>query len=111
MSALAEALDTYLTTRQHTLSTAHLSGFDQLLAEADYVFGEARELRDAVRELALLHDGSLRTEPERAVLWTHVRHEIADVVLAATTLAGMLPGDVTVEACIAEKTEADRGRG
>jgi hypothetical protein len=41
----------------------------------------------------------------------HVRHEIADVVLAATTLAGMLPGDVTVEACIAEKTEADRGRG
>jgi hypothetical protein len=40
-----------------------------------------------------------------------VRHEIADVVLAATTLAGMLPGDVTVEACIDEKTEADRGRG
>jgi len=110
MSALAEALDTYLTVRQHTLSTAHLTGVVQLQAEAAYVLGEARELQGAIDALALgmaagVSDGAL------ALIWEHVRHEIADVALAVTTLAGFLPGDVTVEGCIAEKTEADRGRG
>lgn len=55
---LAGQLAHYLGVRHHTLSTAHLTGMEQLMAEAEYV-----------------------------------------------------PGDVTVEACIAEKTERDRGRG
>jgi hypothetical protein len=106
-SDLAALQAKYLAVREHTLSTAHLTGREQLEAEAEYVYGEARELRDAVL------DWVARDEPWDAagVFETHIRHELADHVLSAATLANMLPGDVTIEACIAEKTEADRGRG
>jgi NTP pyrophosphatase (non-canonical NTP hydrolase) len=97
---LAEQLENYLTVRQHTLSTAHLSGADQFIAEAEYILGEAQELLDAVNDLFM---------PATVDVMACVRHELADVVLAATCLAGMF--GVTVEDCIAEKTEADRGRG
>lgn len=107
MSALADQLATYLATRQHTLSTAHLTGMDQLLAEAVYIRDEGQELYDAVIALALADARGEATDEH----WQHVRHEIADAVLAPTTLAGFLPGGVTVEGCIAEKTAADRGRG
>jgi hypothetical protein len=106
-AGLAEFLAHYLDVRQHTLSTAHLTGSQQLDAEAMYVRGEAEELESAVTVL-IEHPATVGYRPE---LLRGVRHEIADVVLAATALAGMLPGPVTVEACIAEKTEADRGRG
>lgn len=106
MSALAAQLANYLKARQHTLSTAHLDGIEKIKAEASYVFGEAAELRGAVQDLATFDEWG--TEPPPALL-DHVRHELADVVLAATTLAGFL--GTTVEECIAEKTEKDRGRG
>lgn len=114
MSDLAAALARYLEVRQHTLSTAHLTGLDQLVAEARYVRGEATELRDAVDDyVAARNFAQFEADPESFGVGElrDVRYEIADVVLAATCLAGMLPGDVTVEACIAEKTEHDRGRG
>jgi NTP pyrophosphatase (non-canonical NTP hydrolase) len=106
--SLADMLANYLTVRQHTLSTAHLTGADQLRSEAEYVRGEAREL---VGEVAVLCDRLGRGGAREATALKRVRHELADVVLAATALAGMLPGGATVEDCIAEKTEADRGRG
>lgn len=108
-SSLAAMQENYLAVRQHTLSTAHLTGADQLMAEAEYVLGEARELDDAVAELC--DDDWRHGEygPARDGLLREVRHEIADVALAIATLAKFL--DVTVEDCIAEKTEADRGRG
>lgn len=119
MSALAEQLERYLTVRQHTLSTAHLCGFEKLIAEARYIVGEANELLDAVEGAARLWDTC--SDSGRGLLLLGIRKEIADVTLADTTLAGMLSGmvlpggwqvgSVTVEGCIAEKTEADRGRG
>lgn len=106
---LATQLAWYLETRQHTLSTAHLPHLAKLRGEADYVRGEADELRDAV-----CHYVGLLTNPRGSNVGVeqaeaHVRHELADTVLAATVLAGFL--GTTVEACIAEKTELDRGRG
>lgn len=95
-ATLEDRLVNYLTVRNHTLTTAHLSGKPQLVAEAKYVQGEANELVEAAEALPL--GGYLK-----------VRREIADVVLAATTMARYL--GTTVEACIEEKTEADRGRG
>lgn len=111
MSALAGQLARYLETRQHTLSTAHLPYREKLLGEAEYVLGEAGELRDAMVDLFAglvieQADGTVTVSDGRL---RHVRHELADVVLAATVLAGFL--DTTIEACIAEKTELDRGRG
>lgn len=103
MSAMAAQLANYLKVREHTLSTAALMGDAQLLAEAVYVLGEARELHDAVEALTRSNmDGLSRCRE-------HVRHEIADVALSNAALATMF--NVTVEDCIAEKTEADRGRG
>lgn len=107
MSALAAQLANYLAARQHTLSTAHLTGMEQLLAEAAYVRDEAQELYDAMVALADAAEHGMSTR----LHMRDVRHEVADVALSVTALAGMLPGGVTVEACIAEKTEADRGRG
>ncbi|MEO7261558.1 MAG: hypothetical protein ABI047_09945 [Jatrophihabitantaceae bacterium] len=104
---LAGQLAQYLEARQLTVSTAQLPGVEQLLAGAAYVLGEAIELHDAVVALSEAHE---RGEVTAAHL-RDVRHEIADVILADTALAAMMPGTVTVEACIAEKTEADRGRG
>jgi len=104
---LASQLGQYLEARQLTLSTSPLTSAEQLLAGAEYVLGEAVELRDAVVALVQAQEeGEATAEHVR-----NVRHEIADVALADAVLAGMLPGTVTVEACIAEKTEADRGRG
>ena len=100
MSTLAEKLANYLMVREHTLSTAHLSGATKIIAEAEYVHGEAKELLDAVNDLYA---------PANVDVMECVRHEIADVVLATTCLAGYL--GVTIEDCIAEKTEHDRGRG
>jgi NTP pyrophosphatase (non-canonical NTP hydrolase) len=98
-------LDWYLAIRGHTLSTAHLTGAEQLVAEARYVLGEAGELRDAV---AVYWHAALEAKVDEGHR-SDVRAEIADVVLSATALAGFL--GVSVEECIAEKTEADRGRG
>jgi NTP pyrophosphatase (non-canonical NTP hydrolase) len=104
---LAGQLARYLEARQLTLSTSQLPGIEQLLAGAAYVLGEADELHRAVLALSEAHDrGEVTAEHLR-----NVRHEIADVTLADAVVAGMMPGTVTVEACIAEKTEADRGRG
>jgi hypothetical protein len=107
LSPLADLLRNYLAARQHTLSTAHLTGMDLLLAEARYVKGEAEELYDAVVALALA-DARGEATPAH---WRDVEKEIADVALADTTMAGFMPGTVTVEQCILAKTEADRGRG
>lgn len=98
-SALAALHANYLAVREHTLSTAGMTDIELLLTQAEYVLGEAKELRDAVADLAV----------GDSYVWRAVRHEVADVVLATTTLAGFL--HVTVEGCIAEKTAADRGRG
>jgi NTP pyrophosphatase (non-canonical NTP hydrolase) len=104
---LAGQLARYLEARQLTLSTAQLPSVEQLRAGAAYVLGEAIELHDAVVALCEAEEsGEVTAQHLR-----NVRHEIADVTLADTVLAGMMPGTVTVEACIAEKTEADRGRG
>lgn len=107
--SLASLHTHYLAVRQHTLSTDGLPLPDQIRAEGEYVEGEARELREAAAYLAAEVD--VPKHPADAILdaHRHVRHEIADVVLAATTFAKIL--GVTVEQCIAEKTEADRGRG
>ncbi len=83
---------------------------DALCAQAAYVEGEARELHKAADMLATELDSP---EPGDAD-WIEdrrraARHEVADVVLSAVTLANIL--GVTVEDCIDEKTEADRGRG
>ncbi|HEX5347825.1 MAG TPA: hypothetical protein VFW64_12125 [Pseudonocardiaceae bacterium] len=110
IDAIADPLEAqlggYLAARGHSLSTAALSGTGRLRSQAEYVLGEARELRDAV-------DDAARQRPDvgddSAGWWPHARHELADVVLAAAVLARYL--DTTVEQCIAEKTEADRGRG
>jgi NTP pyrophosphatase (non-canonical NTP hydrolase) len=82
----------YLAARQHTVNQ------DTPCGQAAYVLGEAAELAVACKRADALNG------------WpAFVRHEIADVVLAVVTLANML--DLTVEDCIAEKTEHDRGRG
>lgn len=107
MSALAAQLATYLATRGHTLSTAQLTRMDQLLAEAAYVRDQGQELYDAVVALALADARGKATEEH----WRHVRHEVAEVTLADTAFAGMMPSDITVEACIAEKTATNQGRG
>jgi NTP pyrophosphatase (non-canonical NTP hydrolase) len=109
---LAAKLALYLATRQHTLSTADLTGADQWCAEASYVVGEADELHKAIDQLCALEEGPAdqADDDQWDAAQRAVRHELADVVLAATALAGMLPGGVTIEACIAEKTEADRPR-
>jgi hypothetical protein len=104
--SLAERVEKYLEERQHTLSTAHLPLGEMLIAEAEYVLGEARELRDAV---AAYVPAVIANAEDYAELGEKVRHEIADVALANAVLAGMLHAEV--EACIEEKTIADRGRG
>lgn len=100
---LAELQQRYLEVRQHTPSTAGLPLDEKLIAQARYVLCETWELLDAVEGLAVVD--RLAQAGARA----GVRHEIADVVISATVLAGYL--GTSVEACIAEKTEADRGRG
>lgn len=107
---LAAQLANYLAVRQHTLSTAGLTGPDQVTAEAAYVVGEARELQRAVNDLALAWVCGDAAEHVDALMGK-VRDEVADTVLAATALAGMLPGQVPVEECITAKTAADKGRG
>lgn len=111
---LADRQRRYLKVREHTLSTAAIVTLDRFVEQARYVLGEAGELRYAVRDYVLALDAAQFEDDPAAFAvdeLQHVRHEIADVVLAATALAGMLPGGVTVERCIDEKTEADRGRG
>lgn len=109
---LDQRLQHYLSEREHVLSTAHLSGMRQLLAEADYVVGEAKELRLAIEALADAY--AARDAELIEAAWTKVYHEIADVTLADTTLAGfcanLRPG-LTVENCIVQKTIHDKGRG
>lgn len=97
---LAELQQRYLEVRQHTLSIDGKPWTEAVLAQARYVVGEAKELDDAVNDLFA---------PANVDVGQCIRHEIADVVLATVTLANLL--GVTVEACIAEKTEHDRGRG
>lgn len=101
MSDLAAAHAAYLGARQHTIRSKTPA------EQARYVHGEALELVEAVDDLADRMPSARRSGKTAAL--AHARHEIADVVLAAVTLASML--GVTVEQCIAEKTEADRGRG
>lgn len=110
---LARRLQHYLDERQHVLSTAHLSGMEQLLAEADYVLGEAQELHTAVQALDRAYAAGDEAQIEAA--WGKVCHEIADVTLADTTLAELsrrhLRPGLTVEDCISRKTISDKGRG
>lgn len=98
--SLADRHFRYLMLRRHALSTAGKPFRERVRAQADYITGEAIELSDAVMAYAL----SSTSASERAVL-----HELADVVLAAVTLANYL--GVSVEQCIELKTQADRGRG
>lgn len=96
---LAAQQANYLAVRQHTLSTDGMEHEAAIEAQALYVLGEAAELHVACKHSTDGWGGTAK----------HWRHEIADVVLATVTLANIL--GVTVEDCIAEKTEADRGRG
>lgn len=92
----------YLAARRHTLSTARLDAGARLIEQARYVRGEVDELREALEALV--------DEPgPRESKLQHARHEVADVAISLAVLAGYLR--TTVEACIAEKTNADRGRG
>jgi NTP pyrophosphatase (non-canonical NTP hydrolase) len=119
VSALQNQLDRYLLERQHNLSTAHLTGFDLLETQAEYVLSEAQELLDAVRDARTRWPEVVRRG--RVNLLEAIRAEIADVALADTAFAMLLEGCelpggweiglVTVEGCIREKIEADRGRG
>lgn len=95
---LAELHSRYVAERGHTLSTSHLEFGDAVVAQADYVSGEADELVTAARVWAVkgYHAEALR-------------NEIADVILSTVTLAKIL--GVTAEDCIAEKTAKDKGRG
>lgn len=99
---LAQRQARYLAVRQHTLSTDGMDYDEAIVAQAEYVLGEAAELFVAVKRQ------EVNTFTPGQTAW-HTRHEIADVVLATVTLANLL--GVTVEDCIDEKTEADRGRG
>lgn len=101
---LAERLKQYLNAREHTLSTDGLPWAEQMREEAAYIISEACELQDAVRDMVWSNSEQLAPGYQ-----LHVRNEIADVVLAATCLAGIF--GVNVEDCIIEKTEQDRGRG
>jgi hypothetical protein len=98
--SLEALLTNYLALRQKELSYAALPPAERLKAQADYVRREAQELVDGVTDWIAGHPDGLRP----------VRLETGDVALAVTTFARYLD-DVTVEDCIAEKTEADRGRG
>jgi NTP pyrophosphatase (non-canonical NTP hydrolase) len=91
MSDLAALHAHYLTERQHAIRSTTPG------TQARYVLGEAQELVDSM------------TTTGQPRYFTATCWEIADVVLAAVTLAKML--GVTVEGCIAAKTAADRGRG
>lgn len=88
----------YLELRQHTLSTDGMDFDEAVEAQAAYVLGEAAELAVSCK------GGTGGWGVSR-----HTRCEIADVALSLVTLANLL--GVTVEDCIAEKTEEDRGRG
>jgi NTP pyrophosphatase (non-canonical NTP hydrolase) len=108
---LAEMQANYLEVRQHTLSTAGLPHPEKIYDQVEYVIDEARELKSAIEDLTSkwgVEDETGRKLTLRELL-TAVRHEIADVVLATVTLASYF--GLAVEDCIAEKTEADRGRG
>ena len=98
-TTLAELHARYLAARQHTLSTDGMDRDAAIEAQALYVLGEASELHAACKHGTGGWGGTAR----------HWRCEIADVVLATVSLANIL--GVTVEDCIAEKTEEDRGRG
>jgi hypothetical protein len=89
--SLAEQQARYLEVRQHTLSTAGLDTLDALRRKP-LRRRRGEELGDAGDYLAkrcgpARRAAACRLRRRRA---QHVRHEIADVVLAATTLAGML---------------------
>jgi len=116
MSALIDQLNTYLRVREHTLSTAKLAYPLNLLAEADYVIGEAEELKEAVTELFVYLSRHLAagTKPDYAATLTllaHVRAEVSDVLISTTALCTMIPGGVSPEECIVYKTNLDEGRG
>ena len=103
---LEDQLATYLAVREKTLKFATYPTPEAITAQADYVCGEAEELTQAAWTVRQI-DNNPGTADE--CTWRSVRLELADVVLACATLARYL--DTTVEECIAEKTEADRGRG
>jgi hypothetical protein len=96
---LAEMQSKYLAARGLTISTAGKPFMTAMAGQATYVLSEAKELYDAVSDLFATANVDMAE---------CIRHEIADVVLATVTLANIMC--VTVEDCIAEKTEADRGR-
>jgi NTP pyrophosphatase (non-canonical NTP hydrolase) len=104
ISLLSPSLDAlltnYLALRKKELSFAALPPAERLAAQANYVRGEAQELLDAVNDWIAGNPEGLKP----------VRLEVGDVALAVTTFARYLDA-VAVEECIAEKTEADRGRG
>jgi hypothetical protein len=101
---LDELLTNYLAARGVDLDRSTTDPRSAVLAQADYVRTEVNELHDAVADWYA--DGEVGHEAKRL---RPVRHEIADVVLAATRLARLV--GTTVEDCIDEKTEHDRGRG
>ena len=112
--SLAERQARYFEVRGHMPSSAAVVTLDRFNVQARVVRGEVAELRNAV--LDYVDDlNAAQHEPDPAAAAAdalrEVRHEIADVVIAVARLASMLPGDVTVEACIEEKIDADRGRG
>jgi NTP pyrophosphatase (non-canonical NTP hydrolase) len=112
MSALEALRVRYFAERGHTPSTLQMNEAARAEGQAAYTLGEAHELLTAAHWYA---SGLARAQfaplapAEVEKRLRDVRLELADVVLAAATLASYL--GTTVEDCIAEKTEADRNRG
>lgn len=93
----------YLESRGHVLSIDGLPFEKALEAQGKYVLGEALELHGAVFEVL-----SASGDEQQDAANEHLRHEIADVVLAVVTLANV--AGWFVEDCIGMKTEKDRDR-
>jgi NTP pyrophosphatase (non-canonical NTP hydrolase) len=113
MSALEVLRQRYFAERGHTPSTERLFDLGRRVeSQARYALGEAHELVTAAHwygNALLCAPGAELAPAEVENRLRAVRLEVADVVIATATLAAYL--GTTVEACIAEKTEADRDRG
>lgn len=107
---VAVRLAHYHAARGITLPYAGMPLNEAVSDQATYVHGECKELLDAV-DAWLAGPASFDGDPHDIDAHTlrAIRLEIADVVLACAVLADQI--DTTVEACIDEKMEADRGRG
>lgn len=100
---MEDRLAEYLNARGIAFPLAQMPLDEAVSTQSTYIHGEAEELLSAVGEW--LDAGADADNSHVGAM----RQELADVVLACAVLAEEL--GTTVEACIHEKTEADRGRG